>query len=441
MRIESAAFSIRDVIHFVQVLFIGEINEKGLSFSALVDDTVPVTLSGDATRLTQILVNITGNAVKFTPTGTISIRVNNMGATGDITRLEFVISDTGIGIANEKLPGIFERFRQAEDSITRKYGGSGLGLSIVKDLVQLQNGEIEVESELGMGTIFRFIIPYKITERKIGNHALPGDMAPGNAGFQNINILVVDDNTMNQNLLGHLLSEWKFSFEQVYNGIEALEKLKRGRYDLVLMDIQMPGMDGYTATQEIRGSLKLDIPIIAMTAHAFQGEREKCLGYGMNEYIAKPVNDKELYGLLKQFTGVAADEGKPSKDVPHKSPLAYKVINLLYMQDVSNGNKKYERTVTEQFIEAIPLDLETLQFAFTNRDENLLKQTAHNMRTNVSVMGLLEKLQLYLDELEYEPFEEARFQQAISSVKTTCMDALPEAHHFYTTLQADQRNL
>jgi CheY-like chemotaxis protein len=293
-----------------------------------------------------------------------------------------------------------------------------------------------VESEPGKGTTFRFVIPYKLAGREINHPALPVDMSPVQEGFQNVHILVVDDNAMNQSLLKHLLTEWKFSFDEVNNGIEALKKLKETRYDIVLMDIQMPGMDGYSATQEIRRNLKLDIPIIAMTAHAFAGEREKCLNYGMNEYIAKPINDTELYRLITQFTSDIASNDKFKKKEILETPAGYNVINLLYMRDVSNDNKEYEKTVTEQFIEAIPIDIATLESAFTNRDETTLRQTAHNMKTNVSVMGLLEKLLPYLDELEYEPFDNDRFQQTILSIKRVCMDALPEARHFYTTLQA-----
>ncbi len=437
MRIESVPFSIRGLIHSIQTMFLEKINEKGLNIRVVVDETIPDAISGDATRLTQILVNITGNAIKFSQAGTVNININNLGFADNLIRLEFDISDTGIGIAKEKLSAIFERFHQAEDSITRKYGDSGLGLSIVKDLVLLQNGEITVESELGRGTTFRFIIPYKIAEGEMDYPMATADSMPGYRGLQNTHILVVDDNAMNQNLLKYLLTEWKLSFSQATNAREAIEKLKEGRYDLVLMDIQMPGMDGYTATQEIRQTLKLSIPVIAMTAHAFAGEREKCLSYGMNEYIAKPISDKELFRLIKQFTWNVESNDKLKKDLMHEDTTAYQVINLLYMRDISNGNKEYEKTVTEQFIEAIPLDTAALESACTSMDETTLRQATHNMKTNISVMGLLEKLRPYLDELEYEPFDKVRFQQTILSIKRVCLDALPEAHHFYSTLHAD----
>ena len=434
MRIESAPFSVRGLVHSIQNMFTEKINEKGLQFLATIEDSIPDSVSGDATRLTQILVNMIGNAVKFTAAGTIRVVVTNEGLTGSQILLGFAIHDTGIGIAKEKLSGIFERFQQAEDSTTRKYGGSGLGLSIVKDLVLLQKGEIKVESEPGKGTSFRFTIPYELAAGQLAVSQPPEETGFFYSGSQNIRILIVEDNQINQKLLEHLFKEWKLSFDIANNGIEALEKLKSGNYDLVLMDIQMPGMDGYTAAHEIRLRLKLDIPIIAMTAHAFAGEREKCLGYGMNEYIAKPISETELNRLIQQFTGI--QEGRPGskKDKKNGTTGNYQFINLEYMQEISQGDKGYERMVTQQFIDTIPLDIEALESALKNRDVDSLRRIAHNMKTNASVMGLSEKLHSFLDEVECAAFDEPRFQQIISSIKTICLNALPEVRHFYSTL-------
>jgi signal transduction histidine kinase/DNA-binding response OmpR family regulator len=437
MRIESAPFSIRGIIQSIQTLFAEKINEKGLEFSISIDDNIPDMLSGDASRLTQILVNMLGNAIKFTSKGAIHIDVKNQIVTAKHIRIGFTISDTGIGIAREKLSGIFERFRQAEDSITRKYGGTGLGLSIAKDLILLQNGEIDVESILDKGTTFNFVIPYEIASSKTEASKLPEIAASGYPDWRDRHILVVDDNEMNQTLLRHLLKGWKLSFDIVTNGIEALDNLKTHRYDLVLMDIQMPVMDGYTAAEEIRLKLKLDIPIIAMTAHAFAREREKCLSFGMNEYVAKPIDQRELYRLIKEILGIESGKNKTKafrKNTVDEDTSVYKYINLEYMRGISSGDKQYERTVSGLFIETTPGDLTMLESAFANKDLTKLKTTAHEMKTNVSVMGLSEKLQPYLDLLEFEPFDESRFQQSILSIKTICLNALAEARHFYSML-------
>ncbi len=412
MRMESVPFNIREVIRTVQTMFAETISEKGLHFSAVVDDSIPGVLSGDSTRLTQILANVVGNAVKFTASGSIQVEVGNQGLEGDHVLLGFVISDTGIGIAPEKISGIFERFRQAEDSTTRKYGGTGLGLSIVKDLVSLLHGTIAVESEPGKGTVFSITIPYAIAPATLEARApLEEDL-----DARHIRILVVEDNKLNQTLLRHLLTAWKFSWEMVDNGMGAIEKLETGSYDLVLMDIQMPGMDGYEAARQIRLQLKLSIPIIAMTAHAFAGELEKCLSYGMNDCIAKPIDQQELHRLI----------------IKHTRP--YQFIDLEYMQGISGGNKEYERSVTEQFLEVIPLDIDTLESALSAGDPDRIRHTAHSMRSDVAILGLLDKLQTYLDVLEYEPFDETVFRRVISEVKTICLGALPEARHLLSSV-------
>jgi CheY-like chemotaxis protein len=171
-----------------------------------------------------------------------------------------------------------------------------------------------------------------------------------------------------------------------------------------------------------------------MTAHAFAGEREKCLSYGMNEYIAKPINEEELFRLIKESTGIESMAKFSKNAMRSKGATGYQYVNLQYMQDISGGDKQYERTVTKLFIETIPADLENLESGFVNKDLSKLRQTAHEMKTNASVMGLSENLQSYLDVLEYEPFDETHFQQIILSIKTICLNALPEARHFYSTL-------
>jgi signal transduction histidine kinase/CheY-like chemotaxis protein len=431
MRIESAPFSVRELLSSVQTLFTEKMDQKGLHFSLVVGDSVPDLLSGDPVRLTQILANMIGNAVKFTDEGIIRLEVNNNGMDGEQVRIGFVISDTGIGIAPGKLSTIFERFRQAEDSITRKYGGTGLGLSIVKDLVLLQHGEIAVESEVGKGTTFSFTIPYRVSAGQPVPQVSPKETATDYPDSRHIRILVAEDNKMNQTLLKHLLTGWRLSFDIVDSGIGAVEKLQAGAYDLVLMDIQMPGMDGYKATQLIRMDLKLDIPVIAMTAHAFAGEREKSLNNGMNEYIAKPIDEKELFRVIVQFTGLNRDRPEPEKEAVKEAQARYLFIDLQYMRGISEGNKEYEKTVTEQFLEVVPLDIETLDSALINKDVDSIRRTAHSMRSDVAIMGLLEKLAPYLDMLEFKPFDETNFRQAISAVKAISLQALPEARHFF----------
>lgn len=428
MRIESIPFDMWGLVHSVGTMFQEKAKEKGLLLTSVINNDVPEILEGDATRLTQILVNLISNAIKFTNAGTVSIHVSNKESIDDTIRICFEIKDTGIGIEEEKLPGIFERFRQAEDSITRKYGGTGLGLSIVKDLINLQSGEITVDSKLNKGTEFRFIIPYKISEREVIVPQTQKNISTQQAAFNNVRVLVAEDNKINQSLIQHLLTSWNIGFDIAGNGKEAILNLQNKNYDLVLMDIQMPEMDGYSATQYIRHELKNNIPVIAMTAHALAGEREKCLDMGMNEYISKPIKEQELYNLINLITTANANEKEQGKNG------TYKYLHLEYMREISGGNKDYERTVTAQFIEMMPEELEKLQAAFAKKDLQGLKRTAHSMKTTISIMGLTEQLQPILDSIEYSSYEDEKMRTNIHTVNTICTNAVSEASHLLTLL-------
>jgi signal transduction histidine kinase/CheY-like chemotaxis protein/HPt (histidine-containing phosphotransfer) domain-containing protein len=434
MRIESAPFNIRKLLHSVELMFKPKMAEKKLQLFIDIDESLPEILEGDGNRLTQILVNLVGNALKFTAKGNITIKIANNGIVDDIVKTNITVADTGIGIEKEKLQYIFERFQQAEDSVTRKYGGTGLGLSIVNDLILLQNGNLYVESEPGIGTTFKVMIPYKISAEPLSPSVNNINTIKELPRFDNIRILITEDNEINQTLLKHLFRSWNLNFDIANNGIAALKKIETNKYDLILMDIQMPEMDGYTATMEIRNKLKLDIPIVAMTAHAFSGEREKCLSYGMNEYISKPIRETTLFALIKQFTKSKLSDDDQKLPRLTFAEMPYKYISLQYMKEISRGNIEYEKTVTDQFIEAIPDELILIEQSWQNNNTNQLRQSAHNMKTSVSIMGLNEMLENDLDFLEYENLTEESFQDKFSSLKYICTAALEEAKQFYAML-------
>lgn len=196
----------------------------------------------------------------------------------------------------------------------------------------------------------------------------------------------------------------------------------------------MPEMDGYTAAQLIRQQLKLTTPVVAMTAHVLAGEKEKCIGYGMNDYISKPIKEKELLGIITRYITSYKPAAVEKNFVAADSFAIYKCINLQYMQQVSNGNKEYEKTVTEHFIEIIPQNIATLENALDANDFDTIKLVAHNMKTTVSVMGLTQALQPFLDTLEFENYDETILRENISSVKKICVNALEDANTFYASL-------
>jgi signal transduction histidine kinase/DNA-binding NarL/FixJ family response regulator len=432
MRIVRAPFSVRGLTHSIETLFKEKIREKGLTLKSTIADDLPDTLIGDATRLTQILVNLIGNALKFSDSGVIEVNLFRHSRSENSLTLGVEVKDNGIGISGEKLEKIFERFNQAEDSITRSYGGSGLGLSIVKTLIDLQNGEISVQSRPGVGTTFTFLIPYNIADEQIIPDPQPDTEAVQGNKAQALHILVVDDNAMNQSLMKHILTQWGASFTLASNGLEAVGELRSRSYDLVLMDIQMPKMDGYAASRFIRNELKIDIPIIAMTAHAMAGEREKCLSNGMNEYISKPIDEELLIEMIGQLVKGKVVGIRPQEQTP--STPAFRVIDISYMKNISKGNLPYERLVTEQFIQTVPEDIKRLYEAFESGDTGRLSSIAHNLKTTVAIMGLLPPLELLLDQLENAQQPDPGLATTIHKIQTVCADALEEAKVFQMSL-------
>lgn len=432
MRITPGIFSINGLLNSVETFFVERAKEKGLTISSNVETSIPDTLTGDATRLTQILVNLIGNAIKFTHQGSISIEIYNKKQTEKEVIIGFKISDTGIGIDKEKLTEVFERFNQGEDSTTRNFGGTGLGLAIVKSLILLQNGNIEVTSEQGKGTTFHFYLPYGIAKEQLNTIPAVDTQYFKDKSNTPLKVLVVDDNAINQSLMKHLLLQWNIDFDITSNGLEAVEYLKENDCDLVLMDIQMPQMDGYVATQQIREELKLNIPIIAMTAHALAGEREKCLSRGMNEYISKPIKEEELFKLISSF-GLANDN-HGQIETEEKAPV-YQYIDLTYMQTISGGDKSFEQIVSQQFIDNVPNHLQQLMTAYENQDFTTVKLRAHDLKSSVAIMGLLPLLQEKLDLLEIATEESLTVKQTLEEVKNIILKAVSETEIFSTSIQ------
>jgi len=422
MRIEEAPFYLSELVNSVAAMFHHKIEEKGLKLSVLCSAESPDRLVGDATRLTQILVNLIGNAVKFTSEGEIKLDIKKSKSGTDRISVVFTITDTGIGIGEDKLETIFERFRQAEDSTSRKFGGTGLGLAIVRDLVYLQNGEIDVKSKPGVGTSVEFSIRYKFAE--VENMERQRDVIqPYPEHFNNLNVLIVEDNVINQGLMKHIMQEWQVKHKVADNGTTAIQMLEQYDFDLVFMDIQMPGMDGYTATAEIRNVLKSSVPIVAMTAHAMQGEREKCLRSGMNEHISKPVRENDLWRIFSLFFG---------KDASASNSDHFEVIDLTYMKEISNGDTAYEKMVTEQFLTLVPLEIDALKSALLVKDFVRIQQIAHSMKTSISIMGLDCLIAEDLDMLDRADQNTADFPAIIGHVSDVCTKSLSEAKLLYS---------
>ena len=295
---EKIDFRLSQLVSTLMDLMLPKSVEKSIKLSLAIDPAVPDNLTGDPTRLNQILLNLVGNAIKFTDEGEVKTRISVLREDEENVELLFSVSDTGIGISPDKMTTIFEVFTQASNETTRKYGGSGLGLSIVKQLVEQQGGTIWADSEERKGSTFTFVLSFgkgkpanaESDQKGADEEQLP--LLPG------LRVLLVEDNKLNQVLAKTALSNWHWEVDVAENGLIALQKLAENDFDLVLMDIQLPEMDGYEATRRIRADFtgeKRFIPIIALTAHAMASEEKKCYVAGMNGYISKPFTPKTLY--------------------------------------------------------------------------------------------------------------------------------------------------
>jgi PAS domain S-box-containing protein len=306
MELESQPFHLRECIAVAVDLVKAAADQKGLVIKCELDQSIPKYFKGDVTRLRQILVNLLGNAVKFTHDGTIEISVTGTAIAakdGKKYELHFSISDTGIGIPEEKLDRLFQSFSQVDSTTTRKYGGTGLGLAISRKLVELMAGEIWVVSKPGVGSTFHFTIQVEKAE-EISNPADPGTREPRETSSQEmvrpLRILLAEDNAVNQMVAIQMLKRLGYSADVAGNGLEVLQALERQPYDVVLMDVQMPEMDGLVAAQEIRKLWPKGPRIIAITAYALKGDRERCLAAGMDDYISKPIVIEELRRVLER---------------------------------------------------------------------------------------------------------------------------------------------
>ena len=302
-------FSINELIENIKESFSGKMIKSTVKLNSRLDDQIPQRLVGDKVRLTQVLTNLIGNAVKFTNDGEIQVRTYVMKKDQNKVKLKFEIVDTGIGIPDTKLDSIFDDFTQVDSSNTRRYGGTGLGLSICKRLLDLQGGAIQVSSRVGKGSVFTFYITYDHEEtQKFDTVGLRKNTTTIKKdkfnGFNGAKVLLVEDNPVNVIVTNQFLKIWDFKVDVAKNGAEAVSKILSKNYDIILMDLQMPIMDGFEATKQIRkmtDSIKSEIPIIALTASAMIEDREHVLSIGMNDHVAKPFNPDELFNKMKKL--------------------------------------------------------------------------------------------------------------------------------------------
>jgi PAS domain S-box-containing protein len=403
LQIEESRFNVRQVLKDVIGIFSIKTQEKGVEIFTKVKDNVPESLLGDSVRLNQILLNLIGNAVKFTQEGFIGVSVELNESNTEHTEVMFSVKDTGIGIAKDKLMVIFESFTQATGDTTRKFGGTGLGLAICKKLVELQGGKLLVNSQLGRGSEFTFSILYKkLSPTVAAIQSSPTVDFPTELP-SSVRILLAEDNEINRIIILTMLNKWQEVMVHVDvagNGKEVLEMMKINEYDLILMDCQMPEMDGYTATRIIRRDMEGDkqrIPIIAITASALKHDEEKVFESGMDDFIPKPFDPKQLFEKITKAV-LRAQEFPPSVKAivtdQHEG-----LYDLTLLKEISGEDSETFVTIIQKFLEKTPFEIKELEDHVLSEDYLAMARVVHRLKSTARFLGLT-RLSPVLEEME-----------------------------------------
>ena len=417
------AVSISAMLH----LFDTKIQEKNLLLVKEYDEKIPHLLLGDSVRLNQIILNLVSNAVKFTLKGTITVSVRLLNEDEETAYIEIAVTDTGIGIPENKIATIFENFQQATSGTSRLYGGTGLGLAIVKQLVEMQGGNISVESKIEEGT--RFSVKLSFTKTQIERKATK-EIVEFEKDIKNVRVLVAEDIPLNQLLMRTLLDDFGFVFDIAGNGIIAIEKLKAKSYDIILMDLQMPEMNGFEATEYIRNKMNSKIPIIALTADVTTVDLAKCKSVGMDDYISKPVDERLLYSKIVEL--IKSSSYKKSSDTEKKIVQSEKskFIDLSYLTQRTKSDPKLMMEMISIYLEQTPPLISIMKQGLQDKDWNSLQSAVHKMIPSFSIMGISKdfehiarKVQEYANNIQEQT---AGIPHLVLQLEDVCAEACKE---------------
>lgn len=427
MTFEQTPFKMSSSIFAMLHLFEAKIREKNIAFIKDYDCKIPDVLVGDPVRLHQIILNLLSNAVKFTASGRITVSIHLLTEDKEKVSIEFAVSDTGIGIAEDKIATIFENFQQASSDTSRLYGGTGLGLAIVKQLVESQGGSVHVKSVLDKGSTFSFTLNFLKTTAKVEEETIIEEL---DTEMKSINVLVVEDIPLNQLLMKTILDDFGFDPDIAANGKIAIENLQNKSYDIILMDLQMPEMNGFEATNYIRNTMKSDIPIIALTADVTTVDLAKCQAVGMNDYIAKPIDERILYhkiiGLVKnpELRKDAINQGE--KDVEGQQ---LKCINLDHLLILTKANPKLMMEMISLYLEQTPPLVNTMKKSFQDKDWHKLHMAVHKMIPSFSIMGLsvdFENIAKQIQEFAITQQKKDDIKDMVLTIGNVCTQACSE---------------
>ncbi len=415
------ALSISAMLH----LFEPKIQEKNLLLVKEYDNKIPEVLVGDPVRLHQIILNLVSNAVKFTSNGKITVSVRLVSEDARNVVVEFAVTDTGIGIPHEKIGKIFENFQQASSGTSRLYGGTGLGLAIVKQLVEPQGGKILVKSKPDEGSVFSFILTFQKTKLKPEAEM---ELMELDSKIKNIKVLVVEDIDLNQLLMKTLLDDFGFQREIAANGKIAIEMMEAKSFDIVLMDLQMPEMNGFEATEYIRNKMKSKIPIIALTADVTTVDLAKCTAVGMNDYIAKPVDERLLYNkIVGLVLKPALANSIKEKDAIENS--ISKFTDLSYLNQRTKSDPVLMSEMISAYLKQTPPLIGSIKNSLRDKDWEMLKASTHKIIPSFSIMGMskdFENLARRVYEYASTQTQESEIQEMILQLENACTQACKE---------------
>jgi PAS domain S-box-containing protein len=425
MIFDKAPFRLSSSISAMLHLFEAKMQEKNLKLDVQYDVNIPEVLEGDSTRLHQIIINLVSNAIKFTNKGKITVSVRKLFEDQENVTVGFSVGDTGIGIEKGDLDMIFENFQQAHTTSSKKFGGTGLGLAIVKKLVETQGGSIKVQSEVGKGSVFSFVLNFKKTTREVD---FQDDIIQFvESEFKNSKVLIVEDVEFNQLLVKGLLDEFGFVSDIAINGKHAIENLEKETYDVILMDLQMPEMDGFQATTYIRDVLRLKTPIIALTADVSTVDIEKCREVGMDDYISKPINEQILYNkIVAQIKKNIAINGGNVIEMAQNKESVY--VNFDFLQKITNSDPKLSNELIAVFLKQTPQLVKIMEDSLVNKDYEKLKAAVHRIVPSLGVIGssadmesIAKRIQEDVHTLEFSEELQSLVQQLVRACKEICV--------------------
>jgi PAS domain S-box-containing protein len=401
--IEEISFNLNKTLNEVIKLMDVKAQEKGISLDLIIDPNVTSEVISDPNRISQILLNLIGNAIKFTDKGGVTIIVNKLEEKDKTAFVSFKIKDTGIGIVSNKINSVFGAFTQAKNDTSRIYGGTGLGLTIVKRLITLLNGEIKVESVFGKGSTFTMFLPLKIGKKIVYKDIVEQEIENKNLGYS---ILLVEDNKTNQLLAKTRLERWNCNVDIANNGFEGVKKTQQKVYDIIMMDIQMPIMDGYEATKIIKNDISVEvskIPIIAMTAFTSKTEIDRALESGMDDYIFKPFKPDELFKILKKN----CEKIKRIKKTAMKKEIkrSYKCINLEFLEKETLNESTVLILLIDLFFKDLKEYMNMLDEDVKQKKWQKLYKATHKIKPSISMFGIA-KLEPVIFTLEQKFKEE-----------------------------------